>query len=172
MFDCVLPTRVGRNGSAFTATGMMQIKAGRYKDDFRPIEEGCACYACTHFTRAYIRHLVNVGEILGLRLVTLHNLHFYLQMMRDIRRHIEAGTFADFRAGFHERYVPPASGRHPHGDGFGSSQSTITGSNVCAVKKLPAALWWPLYHRLTNASTLSLVFACASRKASRMSTTG
>ncbi len=107
MFDCVLPTRVGRNGSAFTATGMMQIKAGRFKDDFGPIEEGCGCYACRHFSRAYVRHLVNVDEILGLRLVTLHNLHFYLEMMRRIRQHLEAGSFDEYRREFHRQYVPP-----------------------------------------------------------------
>lgn len=111
MFDCVLPTRVGRNGSAYTAEGMMQIKAGRYKQDFRPIEEGCACYACRTFSRAYIRHLVNVGEILGLRLVTLHNLHFYLEMMRQIRQHIENDTFEAFRQDFHARYRPPQKGQ-------------------------------------------------------------
>ena len=107
MFDCVLPTRVARNGSAYTSSGMMQAKAGRLKADFRPIEEGCECYTCTHFTRAYVRHLLNVGEILGLRLVTLHNLHFYLRLMRNIRSHIRAGTFAEFRADFHRKYQPP-----------------------------------------------------------------
>jgi queuine tRNA-ribosyltransferase len=107
MFDCVLPTRVARNGSAYTSEGMLQAKAGRWKADFRPIQEDCECYTCTNFTRAYVRHLLNVGEIFGLRLVTLHNLHFYLRLMRDIRAHIRAGTFADFRAEFAARYQPP-----------------------------------------------------------------
>ena len=100
MFDCVLPTRVGRNGSAYTARGTLPVKAGRCKADFRPIEEGCTCYACRHFTRAYIRHLLNVNEILGSRLKTTHNLHFYLTLMADVRRHLEAGTFAAFRDQF------------------------------------------------------------------------
>jgi len=107
MFDCVLPTRVGRNGSAFTFNGMQQVKAGRNKLDFSPIEEGCPCPACTHFTRAYIRHLLNVNEILGLRLVTLHNLHFYLRLMERLREAIRADALDDFRAAFHARYKPP-----------------------------------------------------------------
>jgi queuine tRNA-ribosyltransferase len=107
MFDCVLPTRVGRNGSAYTPDGMLQIKAGRFKDDFSPMQPGCPCYACTHFTRAYIRHLINSEEILGLRLVTLHNLTYYLGLMAELRRQITAGTFAQFRADFHRRYQPP-----------------------------------------------------------------
>jgi queuine tRNA-ribosyltransferase len=106
MFDCVLPTRLARNGTAFTARGAYGIKGGAYKDDFRPIEEGCDCFACRRFTRAYIRHLLNVEEILGLRLVSLHNSYFYLKLMRDIRRHIEAGTFAEFRREFVANYVP------------------------------------------------------------------
>ena len=100
MFDCVLPTRMARNGTAFTAHGTLAVKAARYKDDLTPIEEGCTCYACTHFTRAYIRHLINVNEILASRLMTTHNLHFYLGLMRNIRRHIEAGTFDAFRQSF------------------------------------------------------------------------
>lgn len=107
MFDCVLPTRVARNGAAYTLDGMIQAKAGRWKSDFRPIQEGCECYTCTHHSRAYVRHLLNVGEIFGLRLVTLHNLHFYLRLMRDMRAHIRNGTFAEFRADFHARYKPP-----------------------------------------------------------------
>ena len=104
MFDCVLPTRVGRNGGAFTRDGMLPVKAGRFKADFRPIEEGCACYACRNFTRAYIRHLLNVKEILGSRLMTVHNLHFYLNLMQEIRAALDANTFADFRRQFVTRY--------------------------------------------------------------------
>ena len=100
MFDCVLPTRVGRNGSAYTPTGTMPVKAGRYKEDFRPIDETCGCYACRNFTRAYIRHLLNQDEILGLRLLTLHNLQFYLDTMRRVREHLEAGTFREFHDQF------------------------------------------------------------------------
>jgi len=106
MFDCVLPTRVARNGTAFTRRGAFAVKAGACKGQFIPIEEGCSCFACRRFTRAYIRHLLNVNEILGLRLVSLHNLHFYLELMREIRAHIAAGTFAQFRAEFLARYRP------------------------------------------------------------------
>jgi len=104
MFDCVLPTRVGRNGGAFTRDGLLPVKAGRFKADFTPIEAGCGCYACRHFTRAYIRHLLNVGEILGSRLMTLHNLHFYLHLMQEIRGVIAGGNFAAFRQEFTARY--------------------------------------------------------------------
>jgi queuine tRNA-ribosyltransferase len=104
MFDCVLPTRVGRNGGAYTAAGCLPIKAGRFKADLRPIEEGCACYACRNFTRAYVRHLLNVNEILGSRLMTIHNLQFYLSLMARIREHIAGGTFAEFRTKFARGY--------------------------------------------------------------------
>jgi len=106
MFDCVLPTRVARNGTAFTRQGTYSIKGGAYKADFRPIEEGCQCFACRRFTRAYVRHLLNVNEILGLRLVSIHNSHMYMQLMADIRAQIEAGTFAEFRRQFIAGYVP------------------------------------------------------------------
>ena len=106
MFDCVLPTRVARNGTAFTTKGTYSIKGGGYKADFRPIEEGCVCFACRNFTRAYIRHLLNVNEILGLRLVSVHNSHMYLQVMADIRAHLAAGTFGEFRRQFAATYVP------------------------------------------------------------------
>ncbi|MBN8247290.1 MAG: tRNA guanosine(34) transglycosylase Tgt [Verrucomicrobia bacterium] len=106
MFDCVLPTRIARNGTAFTARGTYAVKGGAVKADFGPLEEGCTCFACRHHTRAYIRHLLNVHEILGLRLVSIHNSHFYLRVMEDIRRHIAAGTFAEYRREFAARYVP------------------------------------------------------------------
>jgi queuine tRNA-ribosyltransferase len=106
MFDCVLPTRVARNGTAFTRQGTLSIKGGAVKADFGPIEEGCGCFACKNFTRAYVRHLLNVGEILGLRLLSVHNSHHYLQVMRDLRAHLAAGTFAQFRRQFAATYVP------------------------------------------------------------------
>ncbi|HXT42352.1 MAG TPA: tRNA guanosine(34) transglycosylase Tgt [Candidatus Angelobacter sp.] len=106
MFDCVLPTRVARNGTAFTRKGTVSVKAGFNKADFRPIEEGCECFACRHFTRAYLRHLLNVNEILGLRMVSVHNSHLYLELMADIRAHLAAGTFAEFRRDFAADYVP------------------------------------------------------------------
>ena len=100
MFDCVMPTRLGRHGSAFVGGGTIPIKAGRYADDFTPIDPECGCYACRNFTKAYIRHLFNVGEILGVRLVTWHNLHYFLNLMRRIRSAIELGTFEELRAEF------------------------------------------------------------------------
>ena len=106
MFDCVLPTRVARNGTAFTNQGTVSVKAGFNKADFRPIEEGCDCFACRQFTRAYLRHLLNVNEILGLRMVSVHNSHMYLKLMADIRAHLAAGTFAGFRSEFVAHYVP------------------------------------------------------------------
>jgi len=106
MFDCVLPTRVARNGTAFTRKGAISVKAGAVKADFRPIEDGCECYACRHFSRAYLRHLLNVNEILGLRMVSVHNSRMYLKVMADIRAHIAAGTFGEFRREFIANYVP------------------------------------------------------------------
>jgi queuine tRNA-ribosyltransferase len=106
MFDCVLPTRVARNGTAFTSKGTFAIKGGAVKADFNPIEPGCTCFACRNHSRAYIRHLLNVNEILGLRLVSIHNSHFFLKVMQDIRDHLDAGTFAEFRREFAATYVP------------------------------------------------------------------
>jgi queuine tRNA-ribosyltransferase len=97
MFDCVIPTRLARNGTAFTRRGSYPVKAGEYKEDTRPIDETCECYACAHFSRAYVRHLLNVNEILGLRLLTLHNLHQYLVFMREVRDAIRTGCFAALR---------------------------------------------------------------------------
>jgi len=106
MFDCVLPTRVARNGTAFTRTGTISIKGGFNKADFGPIEEGCTCFACQRFTRAYLRHLLNVNEILGLRMLSVHNSHLYMSVMQDIRTHLEAGTFDQFRSDFVRNYRP------------------------------------------------------------------
>jgi queuine tRNA-ribosyltransferase len=104
MFDCVLPTRLARNGTAFAATGTLNLKNAEFALDKRPIEENCACEACREFSRGYIRHLVKAEEILGLRLITLHNLHFYLNLMNRVRSEIEAGTFARFRKTFVAEY--------------------------------------------------------------------
>jgi len=108
MFDCVLPTRIARNGTAFTETGTINLKNACFTMDEAPIEEGCGCYACANFSRAYLRHLVKAEEILGLRLITLHNLQFYLGLMRRVRAALEAGTFADFRREFVGGYKPHA----------------------------------------------------------------
>jgi queuine tRNA-ribosyltransferase len=94
MFDCVIPTRLARHGSAFVkGGGTIPVKAGRYSKDFSPVDPECSCYCCSNFSKAYIRHLLNVGEILGMRLLTLHNLHFYLNMMRKLRETILDGSF-------------------------------------------------------------------------------
>jgi queuine tRNA-ribosyltransferase len=104
MFDCVLPTRLARNGTAFTATGTINLKNAEFTLDKRPIEENCACETCRQFSRGYIRHLIKAEEILGLRLITLHNLHFYLNLMRKARTEIENGTFHQFRKAFVAEY--------------------------------------------------------------------
>jgi len=100
MFDCVLPTRLARNGTAFTAAGTVNLKNAEFTLDKNPIEENCACPACREFSRGYIRHLIKAEEILGLRLITLHNLHFYLNLMNRARTKIERGTFDQFRKAF------------------------------------------------------------------------
>jgi queuine tRNA-ribosyltransferase len=101
MFDCVIPTRLARHGSAFLADGStLPVKAGKSRDEMMPIDPECSCYCCKKFSRAYIRHLFNVGEILGLRLVTMHNLHYYLSLMAKIRQSLAEGTFAQLRAAF------------------------------------------------------------------------
>jgi queuine tRNA-ribosyltransferase len=104
MFDCVMPTRAGRNGMIFTQRGAYSIRNSCYRDDFGPLEEGCACYACRNFTRAYIRHLAWANEILGLRLMTWHNLHVYLDLMRRSREAIVAGKFDEFRNEYTNNY--------------------------------------------------------------------
>ncbi len=104
MFDCVVPTRNGRNGQAFIWDGYLQLRNAEYKEDFRPIDETCECFACRNHTRAYIRHLFNTEEILGLRLVSLHNLHFYAKLIRLSREAIKEDRFARFKTEFIERY--------------------------------------------------------------------
>jgi len=104
MFDCVLPTRMARNGGVFTRAGVFNAKNAQWRSDAQPLEQGCACYACQNFSRAYVRHLFNVNEILGLRLVTIHNLHFYLELMRQARAAIGSSTFASFKEKFCESY--------------------------------------------------------------------
>ena len=104
MFDCVLPTRIARNGAVFSRTGRLNLRNAQYARDPGPMEEGCGCYACQHFSRAYMRHLVMSREILALHLATVHNVHFLLQLMRDIRAAIAAGTFAAFKDAFLGEY--------------------------------------------------------------------
>jgi queuine tRNA-ribosyltransferase len=97
MFDCVLPTRLGRTGSALTWSGRLNLKNARYAQDPAPLQEGCACQACTRFSRAYIRHLVNQQELLGLRLLSLHNLRFLLDLTAGARTAIEQGEFGSYK---------------------------------------------------------------------------
>lgn len=101
MFDCVMPTRNARNGWLFTRFGDIRIRNARYRDDEKPLDETCQCYACRHFSRAYIHHLNRIGEILGAQLGTIHNLHYYLQLMNDMRDAIENDRFNEFTAQFH-----------------------------------------------------------------------
>ena len=101
MFDCVMPTRLARHGSAFVRGGKtIPVKAGKYREDFTPVDPGCSCYCCTHFTKAYVRHLMNVNEILGIRLITLHNIHYFMDLTKRIREHIAAGTLNDMASEF------------------------------------------------------------------------
>jgi queuine tRNA-ribosyltransferase len=103
MFDCVLPTRTARTGSALTAFGRLNLRNARWTRDQRPLEEGCDCPACERFSRAYLRHLVNQEELLGLRLLSLHNCRFVLRLTADARAAIERGEFRAFRAAALER---------------------------------------------------------------------
>ncbi len=104
MFDCVYPTRVARNGMAMTHKGRLTVKNAVFAHDWGPIEEGCQCYTCRNYSRAYIRHLFKAEELLAYRLVTIHNLYFLLQFMRDMRKSILDGTFAAFRKSFWNCY--------------------------------------------------------------------
>ena len=106
MFDCVLPTRLARNGTAFTSAGTINLKNAEFSKDKRPIEDDCGCTTCREFSCGYIRHLIKAEEILGLRLITLHNLHFYLDLMRQARAKIDNGTFDAFRREFVSNYEP------------------------------------------------------------------
>ncbi|MEC7803765.1 MAG: tRNA guanosine(34) transglycosylase Tgt [Pseudomonadota bacterium] len=103
MFDCVMPTRHGRNGYLFTEAGTVRIRNARYRDDLEPIQPGCECYTCRNYSRAYLRHLDECGEILGSRLNTIHNLYFYLQLMSRIRSAIEKGSLDTFARQFRQR---------------------------------------------------------------------
>jgi queuine tRNA-ribosyltransferase len=102
MFDCVLPTRNARNGWLFTRFGDIKLRNARYRDDTRPLDDTCACYACAHFSRAYLHHLQKVNEILGARLNTLHNLHYYQSLMGELRGAVAAGKLGDYAAAFRE----------------------------------------------------------------------
>jgi len=104
MFDCVVPTRYGRNGTAFTSEGKLTIRNSPYIEDFSPLDKECDCYTCKNFSRAYLRHLFNTEEILGLRLVSLHNIYFYLNLMRRVREAIRQDRFLEFKKEFLNNY--------------------------------------------------------------------
>lgn len=104
MFDCVLPTRIARNGTVFTNEGRLNMKNAKYERDFRPIDEECSCHTCKNYSRAYIRHLIRCNETFGIRLTTYHNLHFLLHLMEQVRQAIREDRLGDFREEFFERY--------------------------------------------------------------------
>ena len=104
MFDCVIPTRNGRNGTLYTRNGKINIRNQTHRDDFNPIDTRCGCYACQHFSRAYIRHLFNTDEILGLQLATIHNLYFYMDLVTQIREAIIHGSLKDLKSQFYQDY--------------------------------------------------------------------
>lgn len=104
MFDCVLPTRIGRNGTCMTSTGRLVVKNAKYARDFRPLDENCNCHTCQNYSRAYIRHLIKCDETFGIRLTTYHNLHFLIQLMQQVRQAIKEDRLGDFREEFFEQY--------------------------------------------------------------------
>jgi queuine tRNA-ribosyltransferase len=112
LFDCVAPTRMGRNGTAFTRDGRLNIKRAEFRTDPRPLDDECQCAACRRFSRGYIRHLYTADEMLGLRLLSLHNVHFLVGLMRDARTAIRSGTIGPWShawlARYHSRPVPTA----------------------------------------------------------------
>ncbi len=97
-----MPTRNARNGWLFSRLGDLKLRNAKYKNDLRPIDAGCTCYACSHFSRGYLHHLQKVNEILGARLATIHNLHYYLHLMQQMRDAISVGKLADWTRQFHE----------------------------------------------------------------------
>ncbi len=104
MFDCVLPTRNARHGYLYTSSGILRIKKEEFKKDFTPIDSKCSCYSCQNFTRAYVRHLMISHELLGLQLCSIHNVFFYLKLMKNIRKHIQKNTFQKFKSDFLEQF--------------------------------------------------------------------
>ena len=104
MCDCVLPTRIARNGTAMTSEGKVVVRNATYERDWTPLDHNCDCYTCKNYTRAYIRHLVKCGEILGARLITIHNLRFLVKLMEDVRKAIEEDRLLEFREEFYKNY--------------------------------------------------------------------
>ena len=104
IFDCVLPTRIARHGQAFTRCGKINLNNAKYKEDFTPIEENCDCYTCKHYTKAYIRHLLNTGEMLGGRLLSIHNIRFLIRLTEELREAIKEDRILEYREEFLEKY--------------------------------------------------------------------
>jgi queuine tRNA-ribosyltransferase len=104
MFDCVLPTRIARNGTAMTSVGKIVIKNAKFTRDFSPLDPNCSCYCCKNYTKAYLRHLYKADEILSSRLMSTHNLHFLIDLMKQVRQAIMEDRLLDFRNEFFERY--------------------------------------------------------------------
>ena len=103
MFDCVLATRVGRNGTALTSNGKVVVRNGIYKEDFSALDPECDCYACKNYTKAYLRHLINVGEMMGGMMLSLHNITYLNKLMREIRNAILEGSFTEYAEDFYKR---------------------------------------------------------------------
>lgn len=104
MCDCVLPTRIARNGTAFTSHGKVVVRNATYEKDFTTLDPECDCYTCKNYTRAYIRHLVKAEEILAARLISIHNIHFLENLMKNIRESIKEDRFLEFKKSFYEKY--------------------------------------------------------------------
>jgi queuine tRNA-ribosyltransferase len=107
MFDCVLPTRIARNGALLVGTGRLNVDTAPFRTMEQPVEPGCDCYTCANFSAAYLHHLFRAKEVLAFRLATIHNLRFVIRLMSDMRQAIVDGEFEAFRASFHRRFVPP-----------------------------------------------------------------
>ena len=108
MFDCVLPTRLGRNGSVYTSRGRINVRSSALTEDWGPLDNACGCSTCARYSAAYVRHLYRSDEILAARLATYHNLHFYQALMVKIREAVETGTFGSFKRRFLEETAGPA----------------------------------------------------------------
>ncbi|ERJ84107.1 tRNA-guanine transglycosylase [Peptostreptococcaceae bacterium oral taxon 113 str. W5053] len=104
MADCVIPTRLARHGAVFTSKGMLTVRNGKYKEDFSPLDDDCDCYVCQNYSKAYIRHLFNCGEILGARLATIHNIYFLIHLMEQIRQSIKENRFLKFKKEFYNKF--------------------------------------------------------------------
>ena len=104
MFDCVLPTRIARHGQAYTRDGKIHVSNAKYKEDLSPIEDGCDCYCCKNYSKAYIRHLITVGESFGGSLLSIHNIRFLIRLTEEIRNAIKEDRFLDYKNEFIKRY--------------------------------------------------------------------